>query len=94
MHTDPVGKAIARTPTTQYNVIGVVEDFHYASAKLRIAPLMIVLGRNSGSILVKIKTADIPSLLSDMKKQWDALKPAARFSYNFLDEGFARLYAT
>ena len=92
IHTDPLGKALTRSATQQYNVVGVVEDFHYASAKQKIAPLIMMLGRNSGDILLKIRTADIASLLADLRRQWDAFKPANPFSYGFLDEGFARMY--
>ena len=94
VHTDPVGKALTRSATQQYNVVGVVEDFHYASARQKIAPLIMMLGHNSGSTLLKIKVADISSFLSDIRRQWDAYKPTTSFSYTFLDENFARMYDT
>ncbi|HZE85389.1 MAG TPA: ABC transporter permease [Puia sp.] len=93
VHTDPIGKGLDRSATSQYTVVGVVEDFHYASAKQKIAPLIMVLGRNGGSILLKVKTANIPSLLADIKRQWDAFKPSTSFTYAFLDEGYGRMYA-
>ncbi|HMH23978.1 MAG TPA: ABC transporter permease [Puia sp.] len=93
IHTNPIGKGLARSATSQYTVVGVVEDFHYASAKQKIAPLIMLLGHNSGSILVKIRTADIQPLLADIQRQWDAFKPSTSFSYSFLDEGFARMYS-
>jgi len=91
-HTNPIGKALARTATTQYTVVGVVEDFHYASARQVIAPLMLLPGNNNSSMLLKIKTANITPLLADIKRQWDAFRTINPFSYSFLDESFARTY--
>ena len=39
-------KIIISSGQHQYNVIGVVQDFNYASVKQKIAPVMMMLGRN------------------------------------------------
>jgi len=92
-HTDPIGKIIVRSGRTEYHVVGVVRDFHYVSVKERIAPLMLLLGRNHGGILVKVNTADVAGFLSDTKKAWASFSPAGPFSYYFLDDHFATMYA-
>ncbi|MEO6902706.1 MAG: ABC transporter permease [Bacteroidia bacterium] len=91
--TNPIGKTIMRSAQIEYNIIGVVQDFHYASAKQKIAPLMIVLGNNQGGMIVKIKTTDMNGFLTDLKKQWDSYKADGPFAYFFIDEKFAALYA-
>jgi putative ABC transport system permease protein len=91
--TDPLGKTIVRSGQKAFKVIGVVEDFHYASVKQRIAPLMLLLGRNSGAMLVKIKTGDVAGFLNVVKSQWAAFHPAGPLGYYFLDDQFATLYA-
>ncbi|MDN5289205.1 MAG: FtsX-like permease family protein [Mucilaginibacter sp.] len=91
---NPIGKTIVRTARTQYTVVGVVKDFHYVSAKQKIAPLMLLAGHDINSIMVKVKTSDIKGLIAGMKSQWDNFKPDAPFSYSFLDERFASLYAS
>jgi len=88
-----VGKTIVRSGQQQFKVIGVVEDFNYASVKQKIAPLMMLLGNNFGGLIVKIKTNDVKGFLSDLKKQWNAFAPPGPLEYNFLDEQFASLYA-
>ncbi|MGN6602780.1 MAG: ABC transporter permease, partial [Ginsengibacter sp.] len=45
-------------------------------------------------IIVKIKTADVKGFLADLKKQWDSFNPEGPLSYTFLDENFAKLYAS
>ena len=89
---DPIGKFIVRSGQKQFKIVGVVEDFHYASVKQDIAPLMILLGNNYGGLILKIKTKNISGFLADLKKRWDAFNPKGSLSYNFLDDKFAALY--
>jgi len=75
-----------------YRVIGVVKDFNFKSLHERIGPLMLTLGPNSGAMLAKVKTRDIPSLLQSVEKQWNALAPDAPIEYSFLEENFNNTY--
>jgi putative ABC transport system permease protein len=75
-----------------YRVIGVVKDFHFRSLHERITPLVMVLNKGAGTMIVKIKTKDVGGLLAKMKNQWDAFKPELPFSYSFLDERFNDTY--
>jgi putative ABC transport system permease protein len=92
--TDPVGKTIVRSARSQYKVVGVIKDFHYASAKQKIAPLMLLSGHNTGTVILKVKIGDIKSLISNIKTEWDSFRAEAPFSYSFLDEQYASLYAS
>ncbi len=91
---DPIGRTIVRSGQQAFKVVGVVSDFHYASAKQKIAPLMLMLGGNYGGLVVKVKTNDITGFLRDLKTKWDSFNPQGPFSYNFLDDKFAALYAS
>jgi len=75
-----------------YRVIGIVQDFNFKSLHERIGPLMMTLGDNSGAMLVKVKTRDLPALLTSVEKQWNALTPDAPIEYSFLEENFAATY--
>ena len=55
---------------------------------------MMLYGHNNGSIMVKIKTADVHGLITDIKKQWDSYNTGLPFSYSFLDDQFAQLYSS
>ncbi|MBA2249029.1 MAG: ABC transporter permease [Chitinophagaceae bacterium] len=91
--TNPIGRMIVRSGQKEYTVVGVVADFHYASVKQKIAPLMMLLGNNFGGLIIKINTKDIKGFLADLKKQWNAFNPDGPLGYNFLDTKFAALYA-
>jgi putative ABC transport system permease protein len=75
-----------------YTVIGVVQDFHFKSLHERISPLVMTLSKNSGTLIIKTKTADVAGLLATLKKEWDNLNPESPFSYSFLDERFNATY--
>jgi len=69
-----------------FNVIGVVKDFHFESLHQKIGPLVMFLGNNSGSLLVKTNTRDIAGFLSALKTKWNGFSPKGPFAYSFLDE--------
>ncbi len=75
-----------------FRVIGIVKDFNFKSLHERIGPLMLTLGPNNGAMLVKVKTRDIPALLTSIEKQWNALAVDAPIAYSFLEENFNATY--
>lgn len=88
-----IGKTIVRSGQKNFKVIGVLSDFHYTSAKEKIAPLMMMLGANYGGLVVKIKATDVTGFLNDLKAKWNSFSPKGPLTYYFLDEKFASLYA-
>jgi putative ABC transport system permease protein len=75
-------------------VVGVVADFNYVSLKQKIAPLMMRLTREPGAgLIIKVNARDMAGFLQDLQHRWKALNPGAPFSWYFLDDKFAALYA-
>lgn len=93
-NTDPIGKTIVRSGQREFKVVGVVKDFHYKSAKEKIGPLMFIPGRSNMLMAVKVHSADVSGVLTDIKKQWGEFRATAPFSYSFLDEQYAALYSS
>lgn len=87
-----LGSTIIRSAQLQYQVVGVVKDFHYTSAKEKIAPLMMLYRRVAPTFLVKVKTSAVHDFIADVKSQWAAFHADVPFSYYFLDERFSHLY--
>ena len=73
-------------------VIGVVKNFHFESLRSKIGPLAIFLGNSRGNLSIKIKTDNIPQIISDLNKQWNEMAPGQPFDYSFMDEDFASVY--
>lgn len=87
-----LGSTIIRSAQVQYQVVGVVKDFHYTSAKEKIAPMLMMYRRVAPTYLVKVKTSDISDFIADTKAQWAAFHADVPFSYYFLDDRFSHLY--
>ncbi|GAB3175344.1 ABC transporter permease [Telluribacter humicola] len=75
-----------------YHVVGVVKDFHYRSLHEKIAPMVMALGDNSGSIIIKTKVQDMAGLVANLKEQWEAFRTEEPFQYSFLDETYWAAY--
>ncbi|QRR00385.1 ABC transporter permease [Dyadobacter sandarakinus] len=93
---DPLNAQVTRQENdgTKYtlHVIGVVEDFHFKSMHEAITPLVMVLSRGAGTMIAKIKTDDVPGLISKVQQSWNTFKPDLPFTYSFLDERFNETY--
>jgi putative ABC transport system permease protein len=76
-----------------YQVIGVVKDFHFKSLHEAITPLLMTLQPQMG-LIIKVKPADIAGLLSTMQQQWTKLTAEEPFTYSFMDELYNQTYLT
>lgn len=76
-----------------YQVIGVVGDFHFKSLHEPITPLLMVL-QNSSGLTVKARTADMSGLITSLESQWKSFRPDEPFTYNFVDELLQQIYLT
>jgi len=90
--TNPIGKEIVNGDG-QWNIIGVVKDFHFESLKEEIGGLCLVLGNSPAAISIKVNTDDIGSFIPSLKGLWDNFAPNQPFQYDFLDERYAAMYA-
>jgi putative ABC transport system permease protein len=78
----------------QYEVIGVVEDFHFKSLHERISPLVMRYTENSGDIIMKVNLAEAPGLLATLSDNWKRMAAGEAFEYSFLDERVYNTYRT
>jgi putative ABC transport system permease protein len=95
--TDPIGKKIVDTNTEQneFTIVGVVEDFHFASMHHQIKPLLIhsLSPDNSAKFTsVRIGTGNINAMLASFKDIWHKYALNQAFEFEFFDEHFAKIY--
>lgn len=76
------------------NIVGVVEDYHYASLKDPIGPLVVSPGRDKRLALIKLKAGGLQANIKSIRKVYTSFAPAYPFEYDFLDERFNQLYKT
>jgi putative ABC transport system permease protein len=87
----PVGQFITNGRTT-WQIIGVMEDFHFKSFRQNIEPLCIVIGKSRKTVSVKVNTADMQGTLKEIEKVWKRFSPHQAMRFGFLDQSFARMY--
>jgi putative ABC transport system permease protein len=90
-----IGKTIERNGVHQ--VVGVCKDFHYASLRDQISPLVIAPIPTSDAggnnfMLVSFETKDLQTTLKGIQAIWNKEEQAEPFNSFFLDEQFASIY--
>jgi putative ABC transport system permease protein len=92
---DPVGKRLTISGEVKDGtVIGVVEDFHLASFRQTIDPLVLYVAPRWDFLSVRLTGGDLPATLDYLRQTWEQFETAYPFEYTFLDDAFARLYAS
>ena len=75
-----------------FHIIGVVKDFNFSSMHNNVGPLLIQWSDNWGSIAVRIKTKNIPSIINTIQNKWNSMAPGQPFNYTFMDADFNKTY--
>jgi putative ABC transport system permease protein len=88
---EPIGKKITNSWET-FEIIGVVEDFHFKSLKENIGSLCLVLGNSPNTIAVKINSSDMSASKFSISGIWGKFSPNQQIRYDFLDLKFAKMY--
>jgi putative ABC transport system permease protein len=94
------GSALGHTVTNYPNngeritlrVVGVVRDFHFRSLHEAISPLVMVLSRNSGPFILKLRAGDPTGVIERARAEWKALGIDQPFTYSFLNDRFTATY--
>jgi putative ABC transport system permease protein len=89
---DPVGQAIVNPWNRKWNVIGVMEDFHFETLKKHIEPLCVVIGRSSNVMLVKVDSKNSQNVIESIAGLWKKFSPHQAIRYTFLDQRYAAMY--
>ena len=91
---NPIGKFISRDG--KHEVIGVVNDFHFAPLHQKIMPLILTNKPYSGFdyLNIRFQTKDINALLKNIKKIWSETETEDPFIYSFLKNDLEQEYDT
>ncbi|CCH51916.1 Macrolide export ATP-binding/permease protein macB [Fibrisoma limi BUZ 3] len=80
--------------TQQFEIVGVVGDFHFQDLHQTIEPYAFLLNNDPdfNYIIVHVNTADMASVLSFLEQKWKAIRPDEPFAFTFLNEDFQHNY--
>jgi putative ABC transport system permease protein len=74
-------------------IIGIVKDFHFASMREKIKPLVLFNEvRQFDHVFIKMNPEDVPGSLEVIKKICQTTITHRPFEYEFVDEKYAALY--
>jgi putative ABC transport system permease protein len=90
---NPVGKRLRVGDIMEGEVVGVVEDFHYASLHAEIEPLVLHFPRAFvDKVFVRVRPSNAADLLASLERDWARVAPDLPFHYTFLDDHVQQLY--
>lgn len=93
---DPIGKRIRFSGDTsgdQWEIVGVIKDFHYVSPHMIVEPLLIGNDTSMARFMfVRIAPRDLTETLAFMESKWKEFDPDRPFEYQFLDESYEAQY--
>ena len=93
---DPVGKKVSMGHLDG-KIIGVMEDYNYASLQHEITPLLMTVYHekfNKNYFSIKIASGDFSEVIDYVKTTMEDIDPNYNIDYYFLDNYFDRLYKT
>jgi putative ABC transport system permease protein len=89
---EAIGKRLEQ-PRKGY-IVGVVNDFHFASMHSGIGPLAIFLEPIwEGKVLVRVSGSNIQHILAALETTWKGTVVHRPFEFRFLDDEYNSLYA-
>ena len=76
-------------------IIGVISDYYQRSPKFRVEPLAVSpFFKEKGYVTLTVQPQNLPETLAYVEAVYQTLFPANAFEYFFLDEYFARQFAS
>ena len=91
--SDPIGHKISNSSWGEYEVVGIVKDFRFESAGLKVKPLVIVCQPyNTNPVIVKIARGHTPDALALLSNIHKRVQPDREFTYEFFDQEFDSMY--
>ncbi len=91
---NPVGTVFDMSEgRAEVTVVGVVEDFHFATVRDKIGPIMMYIEEPwFDKLVVRVTPGNYSATINHLRETWNGLIPDWEFSYRFMDEDFDRAY--
>jgi ABC-type antimicrobial peptide transport system permease subunit len=88
----PIGKRLS-IQDNNFNIIGVVKNYHFRSLRQKIDPLILIYNPgNSRALFARLKSENIPQTIGYIENLWKKFAPGYPFNFRFLDEALDRMY--
>ncbi len=88
--TDPIGKKL-RENTDEYEVVGIVRDFHFASLHRKIRSMALIPG-DGRNLAVRVRPGDLERTMGVLRSVFERSSHGQPFDFFFLEDAFNGLY--
>ena len=88
---EPVGKKLRSGGVQEYEVVGIVKDFHFASLHSRIGPMALLFGKGK-MLAIRIRPGNVFQTLQVLRSVFEKNSHGQPFDFFFLDDAFDALY--
>lgn len=89
---DPVGRKLSLGNDSERTIIGVVRNFHYASMRHTIEPLIMFYNPNpNGNLSVRMKSISQEDLVS-LEATWNEFYPNYPLEYEYFSDEFMQMF--
>lgn len=75
-------------------IIGVVKNFHFESLHQPISPIVLLIGRDSRSMVIRFEENSRAETIAYIQGQWEYLRPDFPFSYSTIEGKFMEQYTS
>ncbi len=90
---DPIGQSLYSGDNVEYEVVGVIKNFHFESLHREIRPIAIRSLPGSPALMsVKIRPENYRETIGSIEETWKSLSTDQPYEYYFLDDSFNNLY--
>ncbi len=79
--------------TQEFEIVGIVGDYHYASLKEAIEPLLLYKSSNLNWMILRTGATDYHQLLNQLEQSWRSTVSNIPFTYVFMDREMGKMYA-
>ena len=91
VYDQPIGKTFIQR-NQEFEIIGVVQDFHFESLYEEVKPCILKRGTYGNNIYLKVAAGAEEEVITQLKTLYGKFNPGLSFEYKFLDDNFQKLY--
>lgn len=91
---DPIGQTIKVMNRDNYQIVGVMKDYHHTSLYETVQPQVIISNPQNGygAFAIRVNDSNLPKTLSHIKEVFNAQFPTQPYKYDFVAEVNAKQY--
>ena len=91
--TDPLNTSVSARYLREGQIVGIVKDFHFRHMTETIGPMLLYLPSSYWTVYIKSAAGKTREAVAVSERIWKQYYPDYQFSYTFMDETFATMYA-